>query len=55
MNNKNNPEKCETKLCCKATANLQIQVEQELTVEDGDICDLLNKQRVSDEDTNAKE
>lgn len=44
MNNKDTPEKCEATLCCKATAELQVQIEREKTAEDKSLAELLNNQ-----------
>lgn len=61
MNNKNTPEKCGATLCCKATAELQVQIEREKTEEDKSLAELLNNQdtktceNTKDENKNTQE
>lgn len=57
MNNKDAPEKCGATLCCKATAELQIQVEQEKTAPDKSLAELVNnlENTAADENKNTKE
>lgn len=61
MNNKDTPEKCGATLCCKATAELQVQIEHEKTLEDKSLADLLNNQdkkiceNTEDENKNTQE
>lgn len=42
MNNKETPEKCGATLCCKATAELQIQIENEKNTQDKCLAELLD-------------
>lgn len=42
MSNKEEPKQCETKLCCKATANLQKSVASDLEQDDKSLEELLN-------------
>lgn len=42
MNDEKNPKQCGATLCCKATAELQIQVEKEKTAEDKSLAELLD-------------
>ena len=42
-------QKCESKLCCKATAALNTEVEKELAAEDKPLKEILD----ADEDTNT--
>ena len=44
-------QKCESKLCCKATAALNTEVEKELAAEDKPLKEILD----ADEDTNTTE
>lgn len=41
---KNNPTKCETSVCCKATAALNKSVAEDLEQEDKNLQELLNDQ-----------
>ena len=51
MNCKNEPQECEAKLCCKATASLDLQVEEEKKAEDKSLAQLL-EEKAQDEDQN---
>lgn len=42
MNNKDNPEQCEAEICCKASANLQTEIDAELAAPDKSLAGLLN-------------
>ena len=39
---KDNPKKCESSLCCKATAKLNEEVEEEMEKEDASLKELLD-------------
>ena len=54
MTNKDNPQQCESKMCCRATAQLQEQVVDEIMKEDKSLSELLdNKEK--DENKNTEE
>jgi hypothetical protein len=42
--NKKQPQKCESKVCCKATAQLKRDLVDELTKEDRSLSELLEKE-----------
>lgn len=54
MNTKDNPEKCGATLCCKATAQLQMQVQEEKSVADKSLAELLES-KDKDENQDTKE
>lgn len=60
MNDEKKPQQCGATLCCKATAELQLQVEKEKTVEDKSLAELLNNQdtkiceNIKDENKNTE-
>lgn len=43
MSSKDKPQQCQSRLCCKATANLNQQAEEEKLVEDKSLAELLSK------------
>jgi len=51
--NKGQPQKCESKVCCKATAQLRAEVVDELMKEDKSLAELLQKEK--DEDKNPEQ
>jgi len=54
MTNKDKPQQCEAKMCCKATAQLQAEVVGEIMKEDKSLSELLdNKEK--DENKNTEE
>ena len=48
MTNKDKPQQCEAKMCCKATAQLQAEVVDEILKEDKSLGELLNKKEIDD-------
>lgn len=54
MNDEKNPQQCEATLCCRATAQLQMQVDSEQTVEDKSLAELLATKEC-DENQDSKE
>ena len=53
MNCKKEPQECEAKLCCKATAQLSAEVESEIHAEDKSLSELLDD-KVENEDQNTE-
>lgn len=51
--NKEQPKKCESKMCCKATANLNATLVDELMKQDKSLAELLQKEK--DEDKNSEQ
>lgn len=47
---KDKPKKCESSLCCKATAKLNEEVEEEMEKEDASLKELLDEDSVQDGD-----
>ena len=47
---KDKPKKCESSLCCKATAKLEEEVEEDMEKEDARLKDLLNEDKFQDGD-----
>jgi len=41
---KKTPQTCSSELCCKATASLECEIEQELTAPDKSLADLLDSE-----------
>lgn len=54
MNNKDAPEKCGATLYCKATAELQVQVEQEKTAQDRSLAELLESKETNENQDNQR-
>jgi len=51
---KDDPQKCEAKLCCKATAELKLEIEKELGLEqDKSLANLLEEEGAEDEDKDS--
>ncbi|MDC0297270.1 hypothetical protein OAK92_01720 [Crocinitomicaceae bacterium] len=46
--NKKQPQKCESKICCKATAQLNTEIVDELMKEDKSLSELLEKEDEKD-------
>ena len=54
-NNKQEPQKCEAKMCCKATAKLENQIAEELVQLDQSLDELLKaKKQEEDEDKDTE-
>lgn len=51
-NNENNPSKCESKLCCRATAKLKMQIAKELEQKDRSIAQLIEEKEEKEADEN---
>jgi len=51
--NKEQPQKCESKMCCKATAQLRAEVVDELMKDDKSLAELLEKEQ--DENKNPEQ
>lgn len=54
MTNKDKPQQCEAKVCCKATAKLQAEVVDEIMKEDKSLNELLEN-KDNDENKNSEE
>lgn len=47
--NKKQPQKCESKMCCKATAQLNTEIVDELMKDDKSLSELLENQKDEDD------
>lgn len=53
MNKKEQPQECDAELCCKATAELKLQVAKELEEKEDKALAILFKKQEEDEDSNT--
>lgn len=49
MNNKDQPKKCESELCCKATAQLRLDIEKDKCCKDKPLAELLDENKNTEE------
>lgn len=52
---KEQPQKCESKMCCKATAQLQSQIVDEIMKDDKSLSELLDKKETENDTTEDTE